>query len=345
MGRKTLIATVTGVLLLLAAAIGAYAWDASKADQISEGVRVGDVDVGGLSEEEARRLVRRELVEPLSGPLKVRYRNESFVLSSKELRVRADVEGMVAAASAASREGSLPSRLWRYATGAEVEATVKPRVSYSHAAVDRFVDEIAAAINREPVDASIEPTATSLNPVRGRAGMSLRAEQLRERIHAMLAAGGDVRAVRARAERVAPEVTTAELKERHPTYVVVDRGSFTLRFFEDLKLSEEYTIAVGQQGYDTPAGVYEIESMQVNPTWYVPNEEWAGELAGSVVPPGPENPLKARWMGFYGGAGIHGTDDLASLGTAASHGCIRMSIPDVTELYDRVSVGTPVAIL
>jgi lipoprotein-anchoring transpeptidase ErfK/SrfK len=85
--------------------------------------------------------------------------------------------------------------------------------------------------------------------------------------------------------------------------------------------------------------------MQVNPTWYVPNEEWAGELAGSVVPPGPENPLKARWMGFYGGAGIHGTDDLASLGTAASHGCIRMSIPDVTELYEQVSVGTPVAIL
>jgi lipoprotein-anchoring transpeptidase ErfK/SrfK len=226
-----------------------------------------------------------------------------------------------------------------------VEATVEPHVSYSHAAVDRFVEEIAAAINREPVNASIEPTATSLNPVRGRAGVSLRAEQLRERIHATLAAGGDSRAVRARAERVAPEVTTAELTERYPTYIVVDRGSFTLRFFQDLKLSEEYTIAVGQQGYDTPAGVYEIESMQVNPTWYVPNEEWAGELAGSVVPPGPENPLKARWMGFYGGAGIHGTDDLASLGTAASHGCIRMSIPDVTELYEQVSVGTPVAIL
>jgi lipoprotein-anchoring transpeptidase ErfK/SrfK len=63
-----------------------------------------------------------------------------------------------------------------------------------------------------------------------------------------------------------------------------------------------------------------------------------------VVPPGPDNPLKARWMGFLGGAGIHGTDDVGSLGGAASHGCVRMSIPDVIELYERVDVGTPVYI-
>jgi lipoprotein-anchoring transpeptidase ErfK/SrfK len=49
-------------------------------------------------------------------------------------------------------------------------------------------------------------------------------------------------------------------------------------------------------------------------------------------------------MGIYNGAGIHGTDATYSLGTAASHGCIRMSIPDVEELYDQVDVGTPVYI-
>ena len=48
-----------------------------------------------------------------------------------------------------------------------------------------------------------------------------------------------------------------------------------------------------------------------------------------MIPPGPDDPIKARWMGFYNGAGIHGTDEVASLGTAASHGCVRMSIPDV----------------
>ena len=58
----------------------------------------------------------------------------------------------------------------------------------------------------------------------------------------------------------------------------------------------------------------------------------------------PSNPIKARWMGIYDGAGIHGTDAEHSIGTAASHGCIRMRIAEVKELYDQVPVGTPVYI-
>jgi lipoprotein-anchoring transpeptidase ErfK/SrfK len=96
------------------------------------------------------------------------------------------------------------------------------------------------------------------------------------------------------------------------------------------------------QGLETPAGLYHIQDKQVNPSWHVPNSAWAGDLAGKVIPPGPQDPIKARWMGFNGGAGIHGTDVLGSLGSAASHGCVRMAIPDVEALYDQVDVGTPV---
>ena len=71
---------------------------------------------------------------------------------------------------------------------------------------------------------------------------------------------------------------------------------------------------------------------------------WAGSLAGRTIPPGPQDPIKARWMGIFNGAGIHGTEELSSLGSAASHGCIRMAIPDVEALYDQVSIGTPVYI-
>ena len=64
-----------------------------------------------------------------------------------------------------------------------------------------------------------------------------------------------------------------------------------------------------------------------------------------MIPGGrAENPLKSRWLGIYAGAGIHGTDDVSSLGTAASHGCIRMAVPDVEELYDKVPVQAPVYI-
>jgi lipoprotein-anchoring transpeptidase ErfK/SrfK len=76
----------------------------------------------------------------------------------------------------------------------------------------------------------------------------------------------------------------------------------------------------------------------------VPDEPWAGELRGRVIPPGPENPIKSRWLGVYDGVGIHGTAEEASIGTRASRGCIRMRIPEVKELYSPIPVGTPIYI-
>jgi lipoprotein-anchoring transpeptidase ErfK/SrfK len=150
--------------------------------------------------------------------------------------------------------------------------------------------------------------------------------------------------VKAVVERTRPEVTRQDLAARYPSYITIDRSGYKLRLFENLALTKTYPIAVGQAGLETPAGLYSIQNKQVNPYWYVPDSDWAGDLAGTVVPPGPDNPLQARWMGIYAGAGIHGTSDLASLGTAASHGCIRMAIPDVIELFDQVEIGTPVYI-
>src|SRR5437899_503097 len=109
-----------------------------------------------------------------------------------------------------------------------------------------------------------------------------------------------------------------------------------------LKLVKTYPIAVGRAGLETPAGFYEINDKQVNPSWHVPLSSWAGDLAGRVIPPGPDDPIKARWLGFFGGAGIHGTAETWSLGSAASHGCIRMTIPDVEQLYDLVPLHTPI---
>ena len=135
-------------------------------------------------------------------------------------------------------------------------------------------------------------------------------------------------------------MTTEKLAARYPTIITVDRDRFRLTLFKDLRKAKTYRIAVGAAGLETPAGTYSINDKQTNPTWHVPDSDWAGKLAGKSIPPGPDNPIKARWMGFYDGAGIHGTDAINSLGTAASHGCVRMAIKDVVDLYDRVDVGT-----
>jgi lipoprotein-anchoring transpeptidase ErfK/SrfK len=101
-------------------------------------------------------------------------------------------------------------------------------------------------------------------------------------------------------------------------------------------------------GLETPAGIYHIQNKAVNPAWTMPNSSWVAPAdRGKVVPGGTaENPLKARWLGIFNGAGIHGIDpsEYGTIGHAASHGCVRMRIDDVIDLYPRVPVGAPIYI-
>ena len=84
--------------------------------------------------------------------------------------------------------------------------------------------------------------------------------------------------------------------------------------------------------------------MQRNPWWLPPDSDWAKDA--KPIPPGAGNPLGTRWMGLTApGVGIHGTPDAASIGYSASHGCIRMRIPDAESLFTSVDTGTPVFIV
>ena len=344
MGRKLQIAVVLLIAVMLVAAVGAYAWDNSRSDQIAAGVTIGGVDVGGMTHAQAREVVDSELVEPLQKHVTVGFQGIKYKLSPEKLEVASDVDGMVDRALDESQDGGLPSRVWRYVTDGEVDVAISPQITYSDKALTEFIDKVAAEVNRDPIDASIEPTPTSLSPVEGQVGVAVVEEELRAKL-ASAVQSPTQRRVSLPVERVKPEVTTDELAQQYPSYLTVNRSTFELSLWKDLQLAKTYTVAIGAQGFDTPAGVYSIQNMAVDPAWNVPDSDWAGDLAGTVVPGGvPENPLKERWMGIFDGAGIHGTDDVASLGTAASHGCVRMSIPDVIELYDQVDVGTPIYI-
>lgn len=344
MGRKAQIAIVAAVFLLIAGAVGAYAWDSSKEDEIAEGVRIGNVDVGGLNRDEAKQEVRATVIKPLAKPVTVTHDGTRYILTPEKLDVSADIDSTLDQAFEVSREGGLPTRLWRYATGGEVDEDISPTVTYDEKAIDEFIGKIAADVNQDPVDASVEPSPASLNVVAGEPGQTLRADELRTQVEKAVESPSG-RTLAAQVEEVAPEVTTKDVASKYPTYITVDRSTFQLRLWQDLKNTQTYTVAIGAQGFDTPVGTYPIQNKAVDPAWSVPDSAWAGDLAGTTVPGGsPENPLKARWMGIFDGAGIHGTDDVASLGSAASHGCIRMSVPDVIDLYDQVDVGTPVYI-
>ena len=289
-------------------------------------------------------MVESELVDPLRKKVTVTYDGVKYQLSPEKLEVDSDVDGMVDQALEESQEGGLPTRVWRYATGGEVDVAISPQMTYSNKAIDEFIAKVAADVNTEPVNATIEPTAVSLDGVAGHDGVEVSESALRTRIESVVQRTAR-RKVTVPVDTVEPEVSKEDLAAQYPTYLTVNRSTFELTLWKDLEPAKTYTVAIGAEGFDTPAGVYNIQNKAVDPAWSVPDSDWAGALAGTVVPGGAaDNPLKARWMGIFDGAGIHGTDDTGSLGSAASHGCVRMSVPDVIDLYDQVPVGTPIYI-
>jgi lipoprotein-anchoring transpeptidase ErfK/SrfK len=345
---RTPLILATSVLGLVAVLVfGMYAYDHSRHDRLAAGIRIDGVPVGGLSAAAAAARLRSSVAVSLERPVLVRDGAHTWELSPRDARVSADVPASVSSALRASREGSIFARTWRGLTGGKVDRDLPLRVSYSHRAVSDFVDEVRAAVNVEPRDASVQPSATGLSQVAQRDGVAVERKRLTQHIVHALTAPTAARTLAAPTLVRHPKVTKSMLAAQYPAYIVIDRASFRLLFYQHLKLASTYEIAVGMQGLETTAGLYHVQWKQVNPPWYVPNSAWAGALAGKTIPPGPEDPLKARFMAFNGGAGIHGIDpsEYSSIGHDASHGCVRMRIPDVISLYARTPVGTPVYVV
>ncbi len=345
MRKFSIIAAVLIVAVLMGAGAAVYAYDSSREDRIANGVRVGSTDVGGLTATKAEAKLRRALLGPLQRPLIIEAGAKTFPLSAKEARIRANIAGMVDDAVRRSRDGSFVGRAWRDLTGGEVDATVRPRIEFSRAAVQRIVDRVRVTMSRPAQDAKVDFATSSLTIRPSRVGRTIDSKALRAGVLSALVRPSGDRSIRAKLRRVEPKVSGEKLANRYPVVVTVDRGAHRLRLFKDLRPAKSYPIALGQAGLETPAGLYNIANKAVNPAWTVPDSDWAGSLRGQVIPGGtPQNPLKARWLGVYDGVGVHGTSDRGSIGTNASHGCIRMYIEDVIELYDQVPVGAPIYI-
>ena len=141
---------------------------------------------------------------------------------------------------------------------------------------------------------------------------------------------------------VGPDVRSA-LLGRLPALVDIDLSEYTLTLLRGGTPTRSYPIAKGQPRYPTPTGSLRVTDKQVDPAWMPPDSPWAAEL--DTIPAGPGNPLGTRWIGTSRTAiGIHGTSAEGSIGTAASHGCIRMRIADVEQLFRHVRIGTPIRI-
>jgi lipoprotein-anchoring transpeptidase ErfK/SrfK len=340
------VAAALAVLCVLAGAV--YAYDHGRRDHIEKGIRVGGVDVGGLTRAEAERKLEAQYLGALHEPIVVHHGTKTWTLGPREAKTAADISAMVAEAVARSRSGNILSRTVRGLTGGSVNADLQPSVSYSKGAVVRLIDRIRRSIDRDAIDAKLDFHPGGFDLAKGRDGLAIDASTLHREIDAAIISPTAKRTFVARTHHTVPKVSTASLRKTYQTLLIVNRSAFQLSLYKDLKLVKTYDIAVGMAGLETPAGVYHIQNKTVNPAWTEPNSSWVPAAdRGRVIPGGsPENPLKARWLGIFAGAGIHGIDpsEYGTIGHAASHGCVRMRIADVIDLYPRVPVGTPIYI-
>jgi lipoprotein-anchoring transpeptidase ErfK/SrfK len=333
-----------GKSLLLAGFCAVVITGSALADdqRIAPGVSAGGVDLSNLTVPEAAALLDQRLTGPLARTVAVHVAGRHFHLTSSTAKVRFDALRTAKRAYYAGRIAPPPPP----ARGGTPPGVVVPlAVSHAHRVVGSFAARVTRAAGTPARDATVRLTVRHVFARHSRTGRRVDAKALAATVDAALDDPVAARDIFPRRLTVRPRVTVSALGRVYGTVITIDRRNFTLRLFKHLRIARRYGIAVGQAGLETPPGRYRIRDKQVNPAWHVPNRAWAGSLAGQTIPGGvPGNPLKARWLGIANGVGIHGTAEDWSIGTAASHGCIRMHVSDVIALFPRVPVGTPVLI-
>ena len=285
---------------------------------IKPGVTVSGVPVGGLTSEPARRVLERHFARPLT----FLHGRERWRVSTERLG-GAGVDAAISDALRARRGEDVPLRI-----------RVRGR------AVQRYVASVARRYFR-PAESSEFAGLVNLAPsfTEARPGRKVLRKPLAAAIWRELKTGLR-NPITLPTAPIAPSVTPEEFGP----VVVIRRGSNQLYLYDGPRLVRSFGVATGTSTYPTPLGTFSIVDMQRDPWWRPPPSDWAKDA--KPIPPGPGNPLGTRWMGISAPAvGIHGTPDAASIGYSASHGCIRMRIPDAEYLFTQVDIGTPVVIV
>ena len=285
---------------------------------IQAGVTIAGVPVGGLTAADAYTAVS----ESFSRPLVIIVRGHRLAPSPAHVGASARIGEAVARAGSAAPGTSIPLEI-------EVNSS----------RVRAYVALLSKRFDTKAVDAQL--FLRNLRPWIAKPVVGLKLYPRRAEAAILGALLANKRGpLRLRQKVIQPATTRANFGP----VIVIRRGSNHLYLYRGMRSWRVFPVATGQAVYPTPLGRFRIIVKWRNPWWYPPSSPWARGL--KPIPPGPGNPLGTRWMGLSApGVGIHGTPDAASIGYSASHGCIRMRIPDAEWLFQRVRIGTTVFIV
>jgi len=340
-GRRAIIilAVLLGIMGLGAAGVAYATYDYSSQyeGKFLPGVTVAGIDMTGMTSDEALTAVKSEIEPQLDRPITVRFKSREWTTTPRELGAHGNAQAMVDAALAASERASFMDKVGIRFLDNRLDFARDVAITYPSRGARELVEKIAGKVDAQPVDAELDYSTGWVKITESETGTKVDRDKSSRRLRKALRGGGDQVDVAYKTTK--PEVTSDAFEQ----VLLVRHGERKLYLYQDGKISHSWTVAVGQPNFPTPTGVYNVTELRYMPTWVNPAPDGWGSDMPAEIAPGTSNPLGIRAINWSAPAiRFHGTENLSSLGTAASHGCVRMSNEDVVELYDRIKVGAAI---
>jgi lipoprotein-anchoring transpeptidase ErfK/SrfK len=344
-GRVLLVAGSVLALAVAAALAWAIVIDYQARGLVTKGVTLVDRNLSAMTEPQVRAAVAAAVEAPLMRPVTVSGDRKTWVLDPRGM-VSVDIDSMVASAYAPRRTAPLVSRLTSQLGDSELPAQITPAYSIDATAVTAWVAQCSKQVDRRPVNARREVVKYKFKVTPAVYGAKVDRPRSAQLIQQSLTSDTALSSAR-RVVTLAVGFTRPKVLEKDfETALIVSLPECKIRLYKGAKLVKTYRCAPGRAAFPTPSGDFKVVSKQRYASWYNPGSAWAAGMP-AVIGPGPSNPMGVTKIGIDAGAVyMHGVPayEYDSIGTHASHGCMRMMPNDVLDLYGRVKLGTPVYI-
>ena len=346
---------VSRILIVLAATLmlvlsATLAWGAVSDYQVRglvpKGITVVGKDLSGMTETQARSAIEDAVSTPLMRPVTVTGDKKVWTLDPKGV-VTVDVDKMLNEAYSPRRTAPFVTRLSHQITGDPLPADIKPAYSIDASAITTWVAQTALRVDRKPVDATRKLAKSYTFKITrciygAKVDQATSVQQISTALTAETALVNANRTVALPIALTKPHVVESMFK----TAIIVSLNRCRIYLYKGAKLVKSYPCAPGQPAYPTPKGDFKIDSKLKNSPWINPGTAWAASMPAEI-PGGPDNPMGDTKIGInYSGVFMHAIPpgEFGSIGTHASHACMRMFPSDVHDLFKRVHIGDPVYI-
>jgi len=334
------------VALCVVAYVAVVYTDAANARYVPVGVYVQSADLSGMNAAQVHEELNDHLQRLAALPLELLVVNETERVTLGD--VASFDAGLIADEALAVRAQTAFVKRFRHDW---LKEKLPTEITLHHAidkdTVTSYVEDLADRANRKPKNAKLvfveAEYIMAIKP--DKAGISIDTTTTIDLIVAQ--AGEAIKAGRAGSVTVPylqpkAKITAKSLSKK--TALIVSLTKRRIFLFKGDKLVKTYPCAIGTPAHPTPRGDFIIEAKRYMPTWSNPGSGWAKDMPATIAP-GPSNPLGLRALNLnYPGIRIHGTTNIGSIGSAASHGCMRVPNSLIVDLYPRVEVNDPVYI-